>query len=158
MGRRSAGLMAATLALVLFACNPPAGTGPDEGSHPASKMEIIPVVIATKTGSHTIRAELADTPERQARGLEGRGELRPDEAMLFPNDKPTAQVFWTKDTQFPVDIVFVGLDGRVTNIVAMAEPDSDTQLFSVGSTSGTLEMRGGRAAQLGIEPGDEVTW
>ena len=150
--------MAATLALGLLACNPQAGTGPEESAHPGSGMEIIPVVIATQNGSHTIRAELADTPERQARGLEGRGQLRPDEAMLFPNDEPTAQVFWTKDTQFPVDIVFIGLDGRVSNVVAMAEPDSDKQLFSVGSTSGALEMRGGRAAQLGIETGDEVTW
>ena len=152
MGRRSSGLITTLAALALAACNPQSAPTSESG------LETTQVTVVSKSGSHVLDAEVADTQEAQAKGLEGRDGLGPNEAMLFPNSEQTAQVFWTKDSTFPVDIVFIGVDGRVSNIVAMAEPNSPKQYFSVGSSSATLEMAGGRAAELGIEPGDQVSW
>ncbi|EDL48440.1 DUF192 domain-containing protein [Erythrobacter sp. SD-21] len=147
---------------LLAACSPQGDTAVADPAEPAIHAEsgnrIVPVVISSGEGSHTFRAELADTPELQRKGLMHRTRLGPDEAMLFPNDAPTAQAFWMKNTPIPLDIIFVGLDGRITNIAAMAEPYSEQQIYSVGSASAVLEVPGGRAAELGIEPGDGVSW
>lgn len=164
MGRRSTGLIAGILACMAVACSPQAGAGlaeeaeTESGTHPVSGLEIIPVLVATDQGSHTFRAELADTPELQAKGLMFRTELGPDEAMLFPNEEPTARSFWMKNTPIPLDIIFVGLDGRISNIAAMAEPYSEEPVYSVGSVKAVLEIAGGRAEELGIEAGDQVIW
>ena len=63
-----------------------------------------------------------------------------------------------KNTPLSLDIIFVGIDGRITNIAANTEPYSLLSVSSAGLTSAVLELRGGRAAALGIEPGDKVEY
>ena len=154
----------AMLALLAIACSPQAATkdqpvvAAHEERHPESGLEIVPVMVKTEETSHQFRAELADTKELQARGLMHRTELGPNDAMLFPNEQPTARSFWMKNTPIPLDIIFVGTDGRISNIAAMAEPYSEDPVYSIGSVSAVLEIGGGRAEELGIEPGDQVSW
>ena len=151
-------------ACLLVACSEQADVGQfDQATaqaetHDVSGLAIVPVSIDANGTRHVFRAELADTPEAQARGLMYRTKLGPDEAMLFPSEAPTARAFWMKNTPIPLDIIFIGLDGRITNIAAMTEPYSEEQVYSVGSASAVLELAGGRAAELDIEPGDKVTW
>lgn len=168
MGRRSAGMIAlAGAALALTACSAqsaadqaPAGetSVAETGVHPISGLKVIPLTVASKGKKHSFKVELADTPEAQSAGLMFRTGLGDDEGMVFPSEKPTARSFWMKNTPLPLDIIFVGTDHRILNIAAMTEPYSTDPVYSVGSTSGVLELRGGRAAELGIEPGDLVEW
>ena len=167
MGRRSSGMIPTLLGMVLVACSPQASAdtalAPDpataeQQNHPVSGLKIIPVTVDTGEAKHRFSAELAETREDQGRGLMFRTELGPDEAMIFPSDAPTARSFWMKNTPIPLDIIFIGVDGRILNIAAMTEPYSLESVYSVGSTSGVLEIAGGRAEELGIEPGDLVTW
>lgn len=102
--------------------------------------------------------EVADTPEAQARGLMFRTELGDNEGMIFPYDGTRAQSFWMKNTPLPLDIIYIGPDRRISNIAAETEPYSLDPVYSVGPVLGVLELRGGRAAELGIEPGDLVEW
>lgn len=156
--------MAAALGGLAMACSPQTATEDkavavaDKGTHSVSGLEIVPVVVSTGEKSYEFRAELADTRELQAKGLMHRTELGPDEAMLFPSEQPTARSFWMKNTPIPLDIIFIGLDGRIANIAAMAEPYSEEPVYSIGSVSAVLEIAGGRAEALGIEPGDQVSW
>ncbi|MBX7458285.1 DUF192 domain-containing protein [Qipengyuania sp. 1NDH17] len=156
--------MAAALAGLAMACSPQAATDENtvaaaqSSTHPVSGLEIVPVVVSTGENSYEFRAELADTKELQAKGLMHRTQLGRGEAMLFPSEQPTARSFWMKNTPIPLDIIFVGLDGRITNIAAMTEPYSEEPVYSVGSVSAVLEIAGGRAEELGIEPGDSVSW
>ena len=87
-----------------------------------------------------------------------RTELGDFEGMIFPYDGTRAQSFWMKNTPLPLDIIFIGPDRRISNIAAMAEPYSLESVYSVGPVLGVLELRGGRAQELGIEPGDLVEW
>ena len=87
-----------------------------------------------------------------------RTELADDEAMIFPSEPQTARSFWMKNTPLPLDIIFIGTDGRILNIAAMTEPYSLESVYSVGVTSGVLEVRGGLSEELGMEPGDLVEW
>ena len=87
-----------------------------------------------------------------------RTELGDNEGMIFPYDGTRAQSFWMKNTPLPLDIIYIGPDRRISNIAAETEPYSLDPVYSVGPVLGVLELRGGRAAELGIEPGDLVEW
>ena len=63
-----------------------------------------------------------------------------------------------KNTVIPLDIVFIGTDKRILNIGANAVPYSLDPVPSIGPVIAVLELNGGRAAQLGIGPGDAVEW
>jgi uncharacterized membrane protein (UPF0127 family) len=84
--------------------------------------------------------------------------MGPDEGMLFPSERPQARSFWMKNTVIPLDLIFVGPDGLITNIAANAVPYSLAPIPSSGAAIAVLELKGGRAAELGIEPGARVAW
>jgi uncharacterized membrane protein (UPF0127 family) len=126
--------------------------------HPTSGLQIIPVSVVSASGTHTFRTELANTAQAQARGLMFRTELGPDEAMLFPSQVPGIRSFWMKNVPIPLDIIFIGVDGRISNIAANTTPYSTQSVASVGAASAVLELAGGRAAELGITAGDAVEY
>ncbi|QKG70443.1 DUF192 domain-containing protein [Erythrobacter mangrovi] len=171
MGRRSAGrsILKPILFLcgagALVACSPqvaaeagPAVDAAQAATHPVSGLAVIPLTVTGKTGKHAFRVELAETPDAQRKGLMFRTELPDDEGMIFPYDGTTAQSFWMKNTPLPLDIIFVGPDRKISNIAAMTTPYSLDSVYSIGPVLGVLELRGGRAAELGIAPGDTVEW
>ncbi len=132
--------------------------GQRAGTHPISGLEIIDVAVQSGQMRHVFRSELANTPETQAKGMMFRTEMGDDEGMLFPSDLPAPRSFWMKNTPLSLDIIFVGVDGRITNIGANAVPYSLDSVLSDGPTIAVLEIRGGLAAELGITAGDRVTW
>lgn len=127
------------------------------GVHPVSGLRIIDVSIKTAERTIVFKTELADTPEAQARGLMFRTELADDEAMIFPSDTPEPRSFWMKNTPLPLDIIFIGTDGRITNI-ENAVPYSLDSVPSAGLATAVFEIRGGLAEKLGIELGDKVEY
>ena len=158
-----------TAAALLAACSPvdaaqetpaaPAEQVPTQSArHPISDLRIIEVSVIRGDQRIAFKTELADTNEAQRKGLMFRTELADDEAMLFPSEPPMGRSFWMKNTPIPLDIIFIGVDGRITNIAAMTVPYSLDSVFSTGLTSGVLEIRGGLADELGIVAGDKVEW
>lgn len=138
-----------------------AETGPATATvdrHPLSGLQVIDLQVQSGETMHAFRVELAASDEAQARGLMFRNELGDFEGMLFPSDGPEPRSFWMKNTPLSLDIIFVGIDGRITNIAANTEPYSLLSVSSAGLTSAVFELRGGRAAALGIEPGDKVEY
>lgn len=122
-------------------------------------LEQIPLTIQTASRAHRFIVEVARTPEQQARGLMHRQSLAPDRGMLFPYDPARPASFWMKNTLIPLDIIFIRPDGTIANIAAQTVPLSLEPVTSVGEpVSAVLEIPGGRAADLGIEPGDRVSW
>lgn len=85
-----------------------------------------------------------------------RKSLAPDRGMLFTYKRPQPASFWMKNTLIPLDIIYIQPDGRILSIVRNARPHDETPLPSGGLILGVLEIAGGRAAQLGILPGDRV--
>ena len=175
MGRRSTrGHGLRTLAAfaggaALVACSPQTQAGaaseptesapaPAASVHPVSGLAVIPLTVTSGDERIAFSVEVADTPEAQARGLMFRTDLGDNEGMIFPYDGTHAQSFWMKNTPLPLDIIYIGPDRRISNIAAETEPYSLDPVYSVGPVLGVLELRGGRAAELGIEPGDLVEW
>ena len=126
--------------------------------HPVSGLEVIDLVVVSGEDRHEFRVEVAASPEAQRKGLMYRTAMGPDEGMIFPSYQEEARSFWMKNTPMSLDIIFIGTDGRITNIAANTEPYSLESVPSAGLTSGVLELVAGRSAELGIEPGDQVIY
>lgn len=116
-----------------------------------------PLTVSGANGSeHAFEVELALTNQQRAQGLMYRTELAPNHGMLFIFHDVRPRSFWMRNTYIPLDIIFVRADGRIVNIVANAEPRTDIQRRSTGPAKAVFEIAGGRAAELGIKPGDIV--
>jgi hypothetical protein len=87
-----------------------------------------------------------------------RRSMGANEGMLFPMVPPRGASFWMRNTVIPLDLIFVGPDGLISNIAADAIPYDETPLVSVGPVKAVLELNGGRAKALGIAAGDRVEW
>lgn len=149
------------LAAALAACSPGTGGAVPAGSkvvHPESGLEVIPLTVTSASGVHQFKVEVAESMVAQAKGLMFRTKLAPNEGMIFPMDPPRGASFWMHNTVISLDLIFVAPDGRISNIAANAVPYDETPLLSVGKVKGVLEIPGGRAAELGIAPGDKVAW
>ena len=156
--------------LVLAACSPAVGTGAhgaapaaaataaQEAVHPESGLAVVPLTVSHGGKTHKFRVELARSSQEQAKGLMFRTAMGANEGMLFPFDPPRDASFWMKNTVIPLDIIFIGTDGKVLNISANAAHYSLEPRSSEGVTKAVLELNGGRAAELGIAPGTRVEW
>lgn len=157
----------APVAVLIAACSPigaaqEAPSAPnaltESERHPISGLEIIEVAVVTDDKRIIFKTELAQTGQAQTRGLMFRTELADNEAMIFPSAVAEMRSFWMRNTPISLDIIFVGTDGRITNIAENTEPYSLESLPSKGLASAVLEIRGGLSDELGIEPGDAVEY
>ncbi len=121
-------------------------------------LEQVPLTINSANGKHRFTVEVARTPEEQAQGLMFRKSVPPDRGMIFPYDPPVQVSFWMKNTLVPLDMVFIGPDGKIGRIAANTTPMSLDPVASIDPVSAVLEIAGGRAAELGIREGDKVDW
>lgn len=121
-------------------------------------LEQAALTIASSNGQHRFTVEIARSPEEQARGLMFRKGVPGDRGMIFPYDPPVQVSFWMKNTLIPLDMVFIGPDGKIGRIAANTVPMSLDPVPSIDPVSAVLEIAGGRAAELGIKEGDKVSW
>ena len=166
--------IAAPLLLLLAACSPQPGPANSEQVAPATAaaaatsvtepagqpqtgLRQMQLTIASSTGSHAFTVDVAATAEQQETGLKCVKHLPPDRGMIFPYDPPQPVAFWMHNTLIPLDIIYIRPDGTIARI-ANAKPLDDTPLPSGEPISAVLEIAGGRAAELGIAPGDKVSW
>ena len=117
----------------------------------------MPLTIRSGNRVHRFTVEVAATPEQQEKGLMFRRELAGDGGMIFPYDPPQDVAFWMKNTLIPLDIIFIRSDATIARITK-AEAMDLTPLPSGEPIAAVLEIRGGRAAELGIKEGDIVEW
>ena len=130
-----------------------------EGAQNASQhgLPVEPLQIVTHDGHvHRFHVEIADNYASRERGLMFRKSLGPDAGMLFDFKTEQPVAFWMKNTLIPLDMVFIDAHGTVVNVAANARPMSEANIPSDGPVLGVLEIRGGRAAEIGVQRGDKV--
>ena len=165
MIQRLTALFAGLAAILIFnACAvaqvaDPAGPAPGDPTAPDAVVEYggpEPVTIETAGGPVTLTVELAETPQARQRGLMHRESLAPDAGMLFDFEQERVVSIWMENTLIPLDIVYIRSDGTIAKIITGAQPMSRRQLYSDVPVLSVLEIGAGRAAELGIAPGDLV--
>lgn len=116
------------------------------------------LTIVTAKAELRFTVEIATTPAQQEQGLMYRRSMAPDAGMLFDFGRPQPTTFWMKNTLIPLDMLFIGADGRIVNIHERAVPMSEAMIPSQGVVRAVIELNGGTAARLGIRPGDRVIY
>ena len=115
-----------------------------------------PLTIVTAEGEYAFWVEIADTDEERARGLMYREPLADDRGMLFEFPDVAERGFWMRNTPSSLDIIYIGADGRIVSIARHTTPYSEASIPSYGPAKGVLELRAGRAEEIGAEAGDQV--
>ncbi len=76
--------------------------------------------------------------------------------MLFVYDQPGSLSMWMLNTLIPLDMIFIGANGRIVNIAERTRPKSLDVIPSAGPALAVLEVLGGTSARLGLRPGDRI--
>lgn len=104
----------------------------------------------------TITAEVVSTPTELSRGLMGRRHLRENRGMWFVMPEEVQHPFWMKDTYIPLDILFIGADYRIADIIPNTKPLSEELLRPRARYRYVLEVRAGFAAHAHLRIGDRI--
>lgn len=101
-------------------------------------------------GNKKYNVEVAENEEERMKGLQEVIEMDDDEGMLFIFPEPQHVDFWMKDTEIPLDIIFINSDLEVIS-VKQGEPMSE-DFISEDNIQYVLEVN----QNSGIEEGDDV--
>ena len=138
-------LTASSILLFTNACNI---DGPD-GPRPEAWLEI---------KGQRISVEIADTPEKQEKGLGERDSLAWDHGMYFEYSQPAFYAFWMKGMRFSIDIIWLR-NGRIVGFeanVPFERGGNGPTLRPHELIDAVLEVPAGYATASGWQIGDPV--
>ncbi|MDA0240463.1 MAG: DUF192 domain-containing protein [Proteobacteria bacterium] len=116
----------------------------------------MPLSILADGKKHDFVVEMAVTDKEQERGLMFRRSMPADAGMLFDYKRPQIITMWMRNTLLPLDMIFIGADGKIINIAQRTVPGSLETIPSRGPALAVLEVNGGTASRLKIKAGDTV--
>ena len=114
------------------------------------------LTIMTASRPHKFTVEVATSAAQMMQGLMFRQSLAPDAGMLFDYQAPSMATMWMKNTLIPLDMLFVDAAGHIVNIHERAVPGSLDAIAAAAPVRAVIELNGGTAARLGIQPGNQV--
>lgn len=158
-------ILCLSLGVLLLGCSgleakPSPSESPVPITTPSAMGQVLPLTASFKAGDQVIKLEVAKTPDEQATGLMFRTSLADDRGMLFLFNPPRPTQFWMRNTLIPLDMLFLR-KGEIRFIAANAPPCKADPCPTYGSATEVIdqviELRGGRAAELGLKVGDRIT-
>ena len=123
-----------------------------EGKAMVLRVDPAPLVAETSSGETRFKVEIADDAAERTMGLMFRDYMPADQGMLFVFERTQPVGFWINNTPLPLDLIFIGDDGRV-KAVRRGEPLSEAVIAPDAPVRFVLELNAGTAAAKGIEDG-----
>ena len=149
-------LLVATALAVGMLPRPQAGEQPE--TELAGPAATITITDENGTVLGVVNASVAASSEERYTGLSPYESLANGSGKLFVYDKESNRTFVMRKMDFPLDIVFIGADGRI-NVIhkAPVPPDGTEELKRYrGSGQWVLEVPRGWMAAQGISEGDYI--
>jgi len=134
-------------------------TAADAGSETAAATTDAGTYVTLLAGNGTELGEVdvvvADTPSERYKGLSETESLGPNEGMLFVYAEEGRHTYVMRSMSFPIDIVYVDADGRITEIHhAPVEDDNEDLTPYPGRGKWVLEVPYNWTVEHGVEEGD----
>ena len=117
------------------------------------------IVFHSTKGNTTLKVEVADDFDSRKRGLMYRSSLAADSGMIFVFDSAAIQTFWMKNTLIPLDMVFVGADYKIVDIIKNVPPCEvkDCPVYpSKRPAQYVVEVNAGYVDKIGLANGDSL--
>lgn len=128
----------------------------------SANLIVSPPMTQATIGKVSIELLVADEPEEQSLGLGQRESLPENQGMIFIFSKLGKPVFWMKDVNFPIDIIWLK-NNKVVEITKkvqteIGEPDSSLEIYSPSVEADTvIEVNAGWSDRNNLKPGDVLT-
>ncbi|MBS9462955.1 DUF192 domain-containing protein [Flagellimonas sp. 389] len=136
-----------------------------------SKQEIKTETIGfTKEGSLTVTRsetdsilttldiEIAESEYETQTGLMYRESMEDHQGMLFIFPDVAMHSFYMKNTEFPLDIIYIDEDLKIASFQKNAQPFNETGLSSQVPVKYVLEINAGLSDTWGLEVGDIISF
>ncbi len=111
---------------------------------------------ATDSVIVSLNIEIADDAYQTETGLMYRNSMLANEAMLFVFEDEVTRSFYMKNTEFPLDIIFINAKKEIVSIQKNAQPFDPTSLPSDAPSKYVLEVNAGLSNQWQLENGDKI--
>ncbi|MCH9659943.1 MAG: DUF192 domain-containing protein [Bacteroidetes bacterium] len=106
----------------------------------------------------TLDVEFAISSYETQTGLMYRKGMKDTQGMLFVFSEASMKSFYMKNTQFPLDIIYINDDLEVINIVKNAQPYNESSLPSQAPARYVLEVNAGLSDRWGLAPTDKINY
>mgnify|MGYP003675055678 CR=1 FL=1 len=103
-----------------------------------------------------LNIEIAETDYETQTGLMYRSGMEDDQGMLFIFPDEAMHSFYMKNTQFPLDLIFIKADSTIGSIQENARPFDERGLSSKVPVQFVLEVNAGLSLKRDLEIGDKV--
>ena len=104
----------------------------------------------------TLDIEIAEGDYETATGLMYRNSMRDDQAMLFIFERESPLSFYMKNTQFPLDIIYLNEALQIVEVHRDTKPFDPTPLPSGRPAKYVLEVNAGLVAKWKLLPVDRA--
>lgn len=105
-----------------------------------------------------LNIEIADNGYETETGLMYRHEMEEYQGMLFVFPDEAMHSFYMKNTEFPLDLIFIKSDMSVASFQENAQPLSEAGLSSKVPIQYVLEVNAGLVEEWGLKVGDSIAY
>ncbi len=102
--------------------------------------------------------EIAETSYETETGLMYRKGMEEKQGMLFIFPEAAPRSFYMKNTEFPLDIVYMNENRHIVSFQENAQPFSEASLPSNAPARYVLEINAGLVNKWGLQTGDSVAF
>jgi len=147
------------VALLAFSCKEePKKTIATQSIDFTHEGDITIFLNASDTVKTKFNIEFAETDYETQTGLMYRKGMDDDQGMLFIFPDQRMHSFYMKNTEFPLDIIYIKDDLKIASFQENAQPLNETGLSSQVPIKYVLEINGGLAQELGLSIGDSISF
>ena len=147
------------VALLAFSCKEePKKTIATQSIDFTHEGDITIFLNASDTVKTKFNIEFAETDYETQTGLMYRKGMDDDQGMLFIFPDQRMHSFYMKNTEFPLDIIYIKEDLKIASFQENAQPLNETGLSSQVPIKYVLEINGGLAQELGLSIGDSISF
>lgn len=138
----------------------------ENASESSKEVTAVPVefkkeaeIFLTKPEGDTIKRldiEIADDDYQRETGLMYRKSMQDDRGMLFIFEDEQPRGFYMKNTDIPLDLIFLNAQNKIVSIAKNAQPRNLETIPSEAPAQYVLEVNAGLADQWNLQPGDSL--
>lgn len=122
-----------------------------EGELTISRMQTDSVLVK-------LDIEIAETEYETQTGLMYRDSMSDNQGMLFIFSDNSARSFYMKNTEIPLDIIYINESNEIVSFQKNAKPFDETGLPSQVPAKYVLEINAGLSDKWGIGTGDRINF